>query len=61
MKIVFMKLKKKPLASRCTPVTPCNHCIRLNSKVIALKMLYEKEKEIEKLKTELEGSKIQKK
>ena len=49
------------MASRCTPVTACNHCIKLNSKVIDLKKkLHEKEKELEKLKSEL-GSKMQKK
>ena len=48
--------------SRFTPITACNHCIKLNSKVIDLKkMLHEKEKELEKLKRELEGSKIQRK
>ena len=56
------EVEEKTLASRCTPVTACNHCIKLNSKVIDLKkMLHEKEKELEKLKSELEGSKIQKK
>ena len=50
------------MASRCTPVTACNHCNKLNSKVIDLKKkLHEKEKELEKLKSELEGSKMQKK
>ena len=56
------EVEQKTLASRCIPVTTCNHRIKLNSKVIDLKkMLHEKEKELEKLKSELEGSKIQKK
>ena len=56
------EFEEKTLASRCTPVTACNHCIKLNSKVIDLKkMLHKKENELEKLKSELEGSKIQKK
>ena len=56
------EFEEKTLASRCTPVTACYHCIKLNSKVIDLKkMLHKKEKELEKLKSELEGSKIQKK
>ena len=56
------EVEEKTWASRCTPVTTCNHCIKLNSKIIDLKkMLHEKEKELEKLKSELEGSKIQKK
>ena len=45
------EVEEKTLASRCTPVTACNHCIKLNSKVIDLKKkLHEKEKEAEKLK-----------
>ena len=56
------EVEEKNLASRCTPVTVCNHCIKLNSKVIDLKKKsHEKEKEVEKLKSELEGSKTQKK
>ena len=56
------EVEQKTLASRCIPVTTCNHRIKLNSKVIDLKkMLHEKEKELEKLNSELEGSKIQKK
>ena len=56
------EVEGKTLASTCTPVTACNHCIKLNSKVTDLKkILHEKEKELEKLKSELEGSKIQKK
>ena len=56
------EVEEKHWASRCTPVTACSHCIKLNSKVIDLKkMLHEKEKELEKLKRELEGSKIQRK
>ena len=56
------EVEEKTLASRFTPITACNHCIKLNSKVIDLKkMLHEKEKELEKLKSQLEGSKIQKK
>ena len=62
MGIIFLKLKKKTLASRCTTVITCNHCIKLNSTVIDLrKKLHGKEIELEKLKSELEGSKIQKK
>ena len=45
------EVEEKTLASRCTPVTDYNHCIKLNSKVIDLKKkLHEKEKEAEKLK-----------
>ena len=56
------EVEEKTLASRFTPITACNHCIKLNSKVIDLKkMLHEKEKQLEKLNSELEGSKIQKK
>ena len=58
----IFEVEEKTLAPRCTPVTACNHCIKLNSNVIDFKkMLHEKEKELEKLKSELEGSKIQKK
>ena len=43
------EVEEKTLASRCTPVTACHHCVKLNSKVIDLKkMLHEKEKELEK-------------
>ena len=56
------EVEEKTLASRFTPITACNHCIKLNSKVIDLKkMLHAKEKQLEKLNSELEGSKIQKK
>ena len=45
------KVEEKTLGSRCTPVIACNHCIKLNSKVIDMKKkLHEKEKELEKLK-----------
>ena len=38
------EVEEKTLASQCTPVTACNHCIKLNSKVIDLsKKLLEKE------------------
>ena len=60
--IIFMKLKKKTLASTCAPVTGYNHCIKLNSEIIDLKKkLHEKEKELEKLQSQLEGSNVQKK
>ena len=37
------EVEEKTLASRCAPVTACNHCIKLNSKVIdSKKKLYEK-------------------
>ena len=50
------------LASWFTPVIACNHCIKLNSKVINLKKkLQEKEKKLEKLKSELVGCKIRNK
>ena len=52
------EVQEKTLACRCTPVTVCKHCIKLNPKVIDL---VGKEKELKKLKSELEGSKIQKK
>ena len=54
-------VEEKTLAPRCTPVTACKDCIKLNLKVIELKKkLVEKEIELEKLKCELKGSKIQK-
>ena len=56
------EVEEKTLASQCTPVTSCNHCIKLDSKVIDLKKkLHEKKKELDKLKSELERCKIQKK
>ena len=46
------EVEQETLASRCIPVTTCNHRIKLNPKVIDLKkMLHEKEKELEKLKS----------
>ena len=42
------EVEEKALASRCTPLTTCNHCIKLNLKVIDLKKkLHEREKELE--------------
>ena len=55
------EVEENTLASRGTPVTACNHCIKLNSVIDLRKKLHEEEKELEKLKTELEGSKIWKK
>ena len=56
------EVEEKTLASRCSPVTGCNHCIKLNLKVIDLKKkLHEKEKELQKSKSALEESKLQKK
>ena len=54
------EVEEKAIASRYTSVTACNYCIKLNSKMIDLKKKLH-EKELEKLKSELEGSKIQKK
>ena len=56
------EVEEKTLASRFSPVTCCNHCIKLNLKVIDLKKkLHEKEKELQKSKSALEESKLQKK
>ena len=53
------EVEEKPLASWCTLVTACSHCISKN--IDLKKKLHEKEKKLQKLKSELEGSKIQKK
>ena len=54
------EVEEKTSAPRCTPVTACKHYIKLNLKVINLKKkLVEKDKELEKFKSALEGSKIQ--
>ena len=58
---IYEIVEPKSKAARSTPVAVCSHCIELNKITNNLKIkLLEREKELEKIKNELNESEIKK-